>query len=155
MKYEKNNRPRLPQEKKEISPEAKRRALLLAVNVITFTMIYFVAINLNVIVLPASILGFPIFLAHIVTILYWVALAVFLIVYVAYNRAFSRKGITVEMLPDTWTAEQKTEFVEDGQRRLENSKWMLSVIIPLIVPIMLDAIYLFTWPIIENLFSLN
>jgi len=32
---------------------------------------------------------------------------------------------------------------------------MLSVIIPLIVPIMLDAIYLFTWPIIENLFSLN
>ncbi|MBQ9749888.1 MAG: hypothetical protein IJV87_04800 [Clostridia bacterium] len=155
MKYEKNNRPRLPQEKKEISPETKRRALLLAVNVITFTMIYFVAINLNVIVLPASILGFPIFLAHIVTILYWVALAVFLIVYVAYNRAFSRKGITVEMLPDTWTAEQKTEFVEDGQRRLENSKWMLSVIIPLIVPIMLDAIYLFTWPIIENLFSLN
>lgn len=155
MKYEKNNRPRLPQEKKEISPEAKRRALLLAVNVITFTMIYFVAINLNVIVLPASILGFPIFLAHIVTILYWVALAVFLIVYVAYNRAFSRKGITVEMLPDTWTAEQKIEFVEDGQRRLENSKWMLSVIIPLIVPIMLDAIYLFTWPIIENLFSLN
>lgn len=155
MKYEKNNRPRLPQEKKEISPEAKKRALLLAVNVITFTIIYFVAINLNVIVLPASILGFPIFLAHIVTILYWVALAVFLIVYVAYNRAFSRKGITVEMLPDTWTAEQKTEFVENGQRRLENSQWMLSVIIPLIVPIMLDAIYLFTWPIIANLFSLN
>lgn len=155
MKYEKNNRPRLPQEKKEISPEAKKRALLLAVNVITFTIIYFVAINLNVIVLPASLLGFPIFLAHVVTILYWVALAVFLIVYIAYNRAFSRKGITVEMLPDTWTAEQKTEFVEDGQRRLENSQWMLSVIIPLIVPIMLDAIYLFTWPIIENLFSLN
>ena len=118
-------------------------------------IIYFVAINLNVIVLPASLLGFPIFLAHVVTILYWVALAVFLIVYIAYNRAFSRKGITVEMLPDTWTAEQKAEFVEDGQRRLENSQWMLSVIIPLIVPIMLDAIYLFTWPIIENLFSLN
>ncbi|MBR4032908.1 MAG: hypothetical protein IKJ07_09275 [Clostridia bacterium] len=155
MKYEKNNRPRLPQEKKVISPEAKKRALLLAVNVITFTIIYFVAINLNVIVLPASLLGFPIFLAHVVTILYWVALAVFLIVYIAYNRAFSRKGITVEMLPDTWTAEQKTEFVENGQRRLENSQWMLSVIIPLIVPIMLDAIYLFTWPIIENLFSLN
>ncbi len=155
MKYEKNNRPRLPQEKKVISPEAKKRALLLAVNVITFTIIYFVAINLNVIVLPASLLGFPIFLAHVVTILYWVALAVFLIVYIAYNRAFSRKGITVEMLPDTWTTEQKAEFVEDGQRRLENSQWMLSVIIPLIVPIMLDAIYLFTWPIIENLFSLN
>ena len=155
MKYEKNNRPRLPQEKKVISTEAKKRALLLAVNVITFTIIYFVAINLNVIVLPASLLGFPIFLAHVVTILYWVALAVFLIVYIAYNRAFSRKGITVEMLPDTWTAEQKAEFVEDGQRRLENSQWMLSVIIPLIVPIMLDAIYLFTWPIIENLFSLN
>lgn len=155
MKYDKNNLPRSPQEKKEISPEAKKRALLLVANVITFTIIYFVAINLNVVVLPASLLGFPVFLAPIVTILYWVALAVFLIVYVAYNRAFSRKGITIEMLPDSWTAEQKTEYIEDGKRRLENSQWMLSVIIPLIVPIMLDAIHLFTWPIIANLFSLN
>lgn len=155
MKYDKNNRPRLPQEKKQISPEAKKRAVLLAANVITFTVIYFVAINLNVIVLPASLLGFPVYLAPVIMILYWIALAVLAIVYIAYNRAFSRKGITVEMLPDSWTAEKKAEYIEDGKRRLESSQWMLAVIIPLLVPIMLDAIYLFTWPIIANLFSLN
>lgn len=155
MKFNKNNQIRPIKEKKEISPEAKKRAILLAANTITLTLIYFTVINLNVIVFPASVFGFPIFLAHIVTVLYWVALAVFAIAYIAYNRAFSRKGITVEMLPDTWSAEQKEEFVEDGNRRLESSKWMLSVIIPLLVPILLDAIYLFTWPIITNLFSLN
>ncbi|MBE6684308.1 MAG: hypothetical protein E7592_01495 [Ruminococcaceae bacterium] len=155
MKYEKNNRIRPIQEKKTVSPEAKKRAILLAANVITFTVIYFAAVNLNVLVVHPRVFGFPIFLAHVVMTLYWIALAVFLVVYVIYNRAFSRKGITIEMLPDTWTAEQKTEFVEDGQRRLESSKWMLSVIIPLLVPIMLDAIYLFTWPMISNLFSLN
>lgn len=155
MKYDKNNRPSLPQEKKTISPEAKKRALLLAANVITFTVIYFVAINLNVVLLPTSLLGFPVYLAPVITILYWIALAVIAIVYIAYNRAFSRKGITIEMLPDSWTAEQKAEYIEDGKRRLERSSWMLAVIIPLLVPIMLDAIYLFTWPIIANLFSLN
>ena len=155
MKYDKNVRPKLPQERKTISPEAKKRALLLTANVITFTIIYFVAINLNVVLLPASLLGFTVYLAPVITVLYWIALAAFAIAYIAYNRAFSRKGITVEMLPDSWSAEQKSEFVEDGKRRLEKSSWMLAVIIPLLVPVMLDAIYLFTWPIIANLFSLN
>ena len=155
MKYDKHNRPNLPREKKEISPETKKRAMLIAANTIVFTVIYFAAMNLNVLLLPPTLLGFPVFLGHVVTVFYWVALAVFFIVFFVYNRSFSRKGITVEMLPDSWSDEQKREYVEDGVRRLESSKWMLAVIIPLFVPIMLDALYLFTLPIIENLFSLN
>ena len=129
--------------------------MLMTANTVFFTFVYFAAINSKVIIVPTSIFGFPLFLAHIVTVFYWVALAAFFVVFFVYNRAFSRKGITVEMLPDSWSAEQKNEFVEDAKQRLEKSKWMLAVIIPLFVPIMIDALYLFTLPIIENLFSLG
>ena len=155
MKYDKNKFSSTPREKKEISPETKKRAMLMTANTVFFTFVYFAAINSKVIVLPTSVFGFPLFLAPIVTVFYWVALAAFFVVFFVYNRAFSRKGITVEMLPDSWSAEQKNEFVEDAKQRLEKSKWMLAVIIPLFVPIMLDALYLFTLPIIENLFSLG
>ena len=39
----------------------------------------------------------------------------------------------IEMLPDTMSAVEKAEYINDGKARLERSKWMLSVIIPLLV----------------------
>jgi len=65
-------------------------------------------------------------------IVYTVLLAVTSFGYVIYNRGFSRRGITIDMLPDEWPPEKKTEFIEDGQRRFENSKWVLLILLPLI-----------------------
>ena len=129
--------------KKSISPEARNRAALLLINTAILTFFYFATQNI----------GFPI-LSMIITVGYWIILAVFALAYIIYNRAFSRKNVTVDMLPDIWTAEQKQEYVEDGKRRLEKSKWMLAVIIPFMVTILIDAIYLFTWPMVQGLFGL-
>ena len=62
-----------------------------------------------------------------------------------FSIAFSRKNVTIEMLPDTWSREQKEEYIADGERRYEKSQWMLMVIIPLLVTFVAEAMYLFVW----------
>ena len=88
----------------------------------------------------------------IVMISYMVALAVLAFVYVIYNRAFSRKGITEEMLPVEWDIEKKREFIEDGKRRLDRSRWMLMGIIAFIVTFVVEAITLFLIPLFDGWF---
>lgn len=129
--------------RKPITPEARRNAYLLVINSLILLVIYYAAQNS----------GIPI-LASLVLIGYMVCFGGFLIAYVAYNRAFTRKGVTLDMLPDTWTEEQKLEYVEDGKRRAEKSKWMLSVIIPFLVTFIADVLYLFVWTgYLENFFT--
>ena len=73
--------------------------------------------------------------------------------YVIYNRGFSRRGITPEMLPDTMTAEQKQEFIEDGQRRLKKSRPLLMVVFAFAFTFIMDIISLFALPFLSNIFS--
>lgn len=83
----------------------------------------------------------------------WAYLALtvgFSVAYIVYNRAFSRKGVTPEMLPDTMTAAEKAEWIADGERRMERSKWMLTVIFPLVLTFFLDTFVLY---VIEPLFT--
>ncbi len=127
---------------RDISPDARKRAVLMAGNTAILTLIYFGSMGLN-----EPVLSF------IVTAGYWLVFAVFGLVYIIYNRAFTRRGVTEEMLPDTWSAEKKQEYIADAENRAKGSKWMLTVIIPIMIPIALDAIYLFTWPMIQGLFN--
>ena len=136
----KKNMPK--KEMRDISPDTKKRVALLIANTMILTFIYFGTMGLN-----QPVLSF------IVTAGYWAVFGCFLVVYIIYNRGFTRKGITEEMLPDSWSAEKKAEYIADGAKRQQSSKWMLSVIIPLMIPIAFDAIALFTWPIIQNLFN--
>ena len=137
-----SQRPNTP--KKPISPNAAKQATLLFVNTLILIAIYFGTQNI----------GQPI-VSMIVTGAYWLILAVMGIIYVIYNRGFTRKGITADMLPDSWSYVQKCEYIEDAKRRLEKSKWMLSVIIPFMITILVDAVYLFTWPMVQNLFNIK
>ena len=141
-----NNTP--PPERPTLSPEKKRLIFTIAINGILLSLIYFGACygitDPKLWLIPA-----------IVSVGYWVAFAVFLLIYVIYNRAFTRKKLTVDMLPREWTREQKEEYIANGKRRLEKSQWMLSLIIPLLIPIALDALYLFTLPLIQNLFGIT
>ena len=54
------------------------------------------------------------------------------------------------MLPDEWSPEKKTEFIEDGKRRLENSKWVLLVLIPLIGVFAYELIDIYIMPYFQN-----
>ena len=84
---------------------------------------------------------------------YMAALTVLVLVYIIYNRGFSRKGVTVDMLPDEWSEEQRLEFVESGKIRLERSKWLLVFIISLLFTFIVEAILLFVLPMVEGLFK--
>ena len=84
-------------------------------------------------------------LAFPVMIVYMAALAGFLIAYIVYNRAFAHRNVTEDMLPADWSAEKKRAFVEEHNARTEKSRWMLTVIIPLVLVFMADALYLFVW----------
>ena len=62
------------------------------------------------------------------------------------------EGTDFEDLPADWGEEEKIEYIADGKRRLEKSKWMLTVLLPLIVIYGYEIVELFIIPMIEGLF---
>ncbi len=115
---------------------AKKTVLLLIANTVIMLALYLLFVNIN---------------ATVTLIVFTVVAAGFSFSYVIYNRGFSRRGVTAEMLPDEWSYEKKCEFIEDGKRRMEKSKWMLTVILPIIVVYAFELFNLFLLPMIENL----
>ena len=85
---------------------------------------------------------------------YMIALAALVLIYILYNRGFSRKGITAEMLPDEWTEEKKEVFISDGVKRLKRSKWMLILILAFLFTFLIEALTLFVAPMFSGLFDL-
>lgn len=81
----------------------------------------------------------------IVMFTYMISLTVLIFVYIIYNRGFSRKGVTEDMLPMEWTHEQKREFMESGEKRLQRSKWMLVFILALTFTFIVEAFVLFVF----------
>lgn len=80
-----------------------------------------------------------------VMVVYFLAFAALLITYIAYNRAFVNKDVTVDMLPPEWSNEKKQKFVDDTRARAEKSRWMVTVIIPFAVVFMTEFLYLYVW----------
>ena len=111
--------------------------LLLIGNFIAFFALYILGMQFN---------------ATVTFIIYGVVLAGFSFTYVIYNRGFSRRRVTYDMLPQNWSEEQKTEFIEDGKRRLQKSKWMLTVIIPLVAIYAYEVIDIYVVPMVTSLF---
>lgn len=83
--------------------------------------------------------------------LYLTLAAVLTVAYVVYNRGFSRRGVTVDMLPDTMSAQEKCEFIADGERRMKKSKWMLTILFPLLVTFGFDIMELFVVDYLKNI----
>ena len=126
--------------------DKKSRNRMLAIIGLTllFMAVYFTAVSL-----PYELR----YVSYGLMVLYMAALAVFAIVYICYNFAFTRKGITAEMLPDTWSEEKKQEFIQKGKDREQKSRWMLMIIFPLVVTFIAEALYLFVWTgFLENFF---
>ena len=74
--------------------------------------------------------------------------------YVIYNRGFSRKGITPEMLPDSMTQEEKEEFIEDGNRRIRKSRPLFVIVFAFAFTFSYDIIELFAVPLFKRFLGL-
>lgn len=132
--------PREPRERKELSPEKKRQnrryLLLLVFNTLLTFMLYRL-------LLAYAELTDQTFGSFLLMVLYMALLLGFGLAYLIYNRFFYRSGVTPEQLPPEWTEEQKTAFLEDARKRVEKSKWMLTIIFPLVFTFFMDAVDLF------------
>lgn len=116
-----------------MKPEAKKLLWHLVINTILLVVLYFLLIALKF---------------HYISIIYLLIGGGLGMFYVIYNRGFSRKGVTPEMLPDTMSYEEKIVYIEDGKKRLKDTRWVLTLLIPIIVTLCLDVIYVFILPML-------
>lgn len=129
----KNNRlPKLPDESsKPLSPVLRKRLIVTAVLTFLLLFVYYGCVGLG--------------WAKPVMIAYFIAFAVIIVSYLAYNRAFVNKDVTADMLPPEWSDEKKQAFVDGNRIRAEKSRWMVTIIIPFVVVFLCEALYLFVW----------
>ena len=73
--------------------------------------------------------------------------------YLVYNRGFSRKGVTQEMLPPEWTDEEKAVFIEDGECRLRKSRPLLIACFAFAFTFLVDVFELTVIPVILEFFA--
>ena len=122
--------------KKPIDKNELRRLLILVLNTLLFFTVYRVLIYYGD--MTESTLA-----SFVTMVVYMVLLLGFVLGYLIYNRFLYRKGVTRDELPDDWSEEEKTAFIEDGEQRLQKSKWLMLIIFPLIFTFLMDAIDLF------------
>ncbi len=115
----------------------KQLALLLLCNTALIVALYFVLASLGIwFIMPIYIL----------------AAAILGMIFIIYNRGFSAKGATPDQLPDSMSREEKRAYLDAAADRLERSKWMLTLLLPILVAIACDMIYLYLYPMITELF---
>ena len=107
------------------------------------------AVTLLVLLVYRVAMNFPWF--KVVFIAYMVIAPALILVYIFYNRGFSRRGVTPEMLPEEWSEEQKEAWIEDGKERMRRSKWMIVPIFALVFTFGVDLIELFFLPFIKEM----
>jgi hypothetical protein len=122
--------------KKKAEGKSTRYLILLIANTLLALLVY--RVPLSYAALTDETFG-----AFVVMVVYLALLLGFVLAYLIYNRFLYRKGLSPEQLPSEWSAEQKVAFIEDGERRLRRSKWMLTIIFPLLVTFLIDAVDLF------------
>ncbi|MBQ8431446.1 MAG: hypothetical protein IJX28_01035 [Clostridia bacterium] len=71
--------------------------------------------------------------------------------YVIYNKGFSGKDVTPEMLPDTMSPAEKHAFIEDSKERMRKSRWVLTFLIPILLTLACDMLYLIVLPFFGEL----
>ena len=71
------------------------------------------------------------------------------ILYFAVNRGLVMASATPEMLPDSMTPEEKEQAIATAAERKRKTRWMAAAVFALILPVLLDAFYLF---VLEDLF---
>ncbi|MBE6601046.1 MAG: hypothetical protein E7637_00865 [Ruminococcaceae bacterium] len=79
--------------------------------------------------------------------------AVLALYYVIYNRGFVGKNLSPDMLAGSMTLEEKQEFIRECKERQSKSKWVLTILVPLMLVFAVDMIYLFVLPLFSGWFQ--
>lgn len=130
-------------ERKTMDRQTAKKNLFRILTVVAVTAAVF-AIYRLLVDSPYFYIAFPVYLA---------TATLTILGYVIYNRGFSRKNLTVDMLPDEWSDEKKQEYIEDGERRLRRSRPLLVLIIAFIFTFAIDILELYTLPLITEIFT--
>ena len=77
-----------------------------------------------------------------VVYLYYIALLALSLGFVLLNRGIDTTLPTPDMLPDKWTDEEKTVFIEKEKKRKKIAKNLLLVLIPLMLTFAVDLLYM-------------
>lgn len=124
--------------KKEITAETKRLAGFLLINTVLCIVLYFwVTTTFEFPYMPA------------IYLLVGVGVGLY---YLIYNRGFALKNATPDMLPSHLSPVEKQRMLEDAKQRAHNSRWALTIIVPIVLTILADMIYLFIFPYFEGIF---
>jgi hypothetical protein len=126
--------PKQPQDP-EKQARSKRLMLLLFANSIALLLLYFGLLYV----------GFG-----EIFIIYTVLAALLALGYVIYNRGFVYKDATPQMLPDTLTPDQKQTILDEAAARDQRSRWVLTLLLPMVVSVLLDVLFTF---VLIDLFS--
>lgn len=124
--------------KKEITAETKRLASFLLINTVLCIVLYFWV---------TTAFEFPYMPA--IYLLVGVGVGLY---YLIYNRGFALKNATPDMLPAHLSPVEKQRMLEDAKQRAHNSRWALTIIVPIVLTILADMIYLFIFPYFEGIF---
>lgn len=143
MKKKKNVVSSVSDTKSKQNSKNKKTLLILIGISILFATVYFFLTNTK------SILPYT----DIIMIVYLSLLACSIFAYVFYNKGFTQKKITIDMLPSEWTDSAKKAFIDESKNRATKSKWLLYLIFPLSITFALDCILLFVVPFFVDLFS--
>ena len=121
-----------------MKPEGKKLLVHLLLNSVILITLYFL--------IPTLVPFY--YMPHI----YLILGAFLALYYVIYNRGFVAKNASPDELPAHMSPIQKQAFIEDGRRRFQQSKWVLTWLIPIILTFLADCIYLYLFPYFEGMF---
>lgn len=77
----------------------------------------------------------------------------FLLAFVLYNRGFSLRNAKPEDLPESLPLEEREAKIEEAKRRFRGSRWMLTIVIPILLTFLFDALYLFVGQTVAGWFG--
>ena len=109
----------------------KLALILLVSSVVIIGLYFYLSYGINVTV------------GNIATLVYMIIGGVMILAYFIINRAFTGRGVTYEMLPDTMSHKEKEDYLSDVANRERSSRWMLIVIFPIVIALLCDMFYLF------------
>ncbi len=133
--------PLLPEEEnKNVGKDGKKLAVRLMI-LIVVTMAVFAVYRFS--------MNYPYF--QTIMFVYMALATAVILGYVIYNRGFSRRGVTAQMLPDSWSDEEKERFIADGKRRLDASRWMLYPIFAFLFTFAMEIVELIVIPFFKGL----
>ena len=116
-----------------------RLMLLLVFNTALFIAVYFT--------LP-TLLHF-----QYLPVIYLAVGGVLMLWFVLYNRGFALRNANPADLPDTMTREEKETRIREAKERFRRSRWVLTIVLPILLTFLFDMLYLFIGQTVVGWFS--